>query len=83
MDLSEHERRALAEIERQLRDADPRFARSMHHGLRAGAERTSTGRDIVTGAAGLAALVCMSLSLIGPAVAAALLAVAAFYLTRR
>jgi hypothetical protein len=80
VDLSERERRVLAEIERQLSDDDPRFARSLRDGWQTGAGFTAAGCDAVAVAAGLTALLCLSLVLIGPAVVACLLAVVAFLL---
>jgi Protein of unknown function (DUF3040) len=81
--LSERERRVLAEIERDLCDSDPRLARSMRNGLTGAAKWTRAGCDAVVVVAGLSALLCLSLSLIEPAVVAALLAWAAFVLRTR
>ena len=81
MALSERERRALGEIERHLCCTDPRLARAMCDG-EAGGSGWTRGCDVVTATAGLTALVCTVLSLIGPAVLAAVLATAAFYLRK-
>jgi Protein of unknown function (DUF3040) len=81
MILSERERRVLAEIERQLTDTDPRFARAM--GTPSGRTSTRMACAAVTVLACLSALLCAALSLIGPAIVAALLATATHYLHTR
>jgi hypothetical protein len=79
MILSERERRILAEIQQQLAATDPRFARAMRRGASDGA-CSRAGCAAVTVLAGLSALLCAALLLIGPAIVAALLAAAAQYL---
>lgn len=80
MFLSERERRVLAQIEREISLTDPRFARSMRHGLPGPARWTHTGCNAVVVAAGSSTLLCLALALIGPAVVAGLLAAVTLYL---
>jgi hypothetical protein len=77
MILSEREQRILAEIERQLAVTDPRFARVMRRATPSTTAWTRTGCDAVTVLACLSALLCVALSLVGPAIVAVLLATAA------
>jgi hypothetical protein len=82
MILNERERRILAEIQRQLAATDPRFARAMRRGT---PDSTAWTRvcDVLTLLACLAALLCLTLSLIGSAIVTVLLATATHYLRTR
>jgi Protein of unknown function (DUF3040) len=75
--ISERERRALAEIERQLTGADPRFAKAMSRGTPRGTMWPDAGCLAVIVLACLSALLCLALGLIGSAAVAVLLAAAA------
>lgn len=83
MILSARERRILAAIERRLADTDPRFVKAMHRDTSNGTGWTRMGCTTVTVLAGLTALLCAALLLIGPALVAALLATATHYLRKR
>ena len=74
MILSARERRILAEIERRLADTDPRFVKAMCRDTSDATEWRRTGCAAITVLAGLSALLCAALLLIGPALLAALLA---------
>jgi hypothetical protein len=80
MILSARERRILAEIERRLADTDPRFVKAMCRDTSGATVWTRRGCTAVTVLAGLTALLCAALLLIGPALVAALLATATHYL---
>jgi Flp pilus assembly protein TadB len=78
--LTERERRTLAGIERQLARDDPGFAAAMREGLPPGwtsLRWTGPARDAAAVVAGLSALLCLVLLLIGPAVVAGAVAAAA------
>lgn len=80
MILNARERRILTEIERQLGATDPRFARAMRRGT--GRGRNRLGGNVVTVLAGLTAVFCAALLLIGPTLVTALLAAATYYIPR-
>jgi hypothetical protein len=80
MILSEREQRVLAETARQLAATDPRFARAMRRGTPSATVWTRTGCAAVTVLACLSALLCVALSLIGPAIVAVMLGTATYYL---
>jgi hypothetical protein len=80
MILSARDRRILAEIEQRLLDTDPRFVYTMGRDTTDETAWTRGGCAVVTLLAGLTALLCAALLLIGPALVAALLATTSHYL---
>jgi hypothetical protein len=80
MILTEREQRILAETGRQLAATDPRFARAMRRGASSATVWTRTGCAAVTVLACLSAVLCVALSLIGPAIVAVMLGIATHYL---
>jgi hypothetical protein len=80
MILSARDRRILAEIEQRLLDTDPRFVDAMGRDTTDETAWTRGGCTAVAILAGLTALLCAALLLIGPALVAALLATTAHYL---
>jgi hypothetical protein len=80
MILNERQQRILAEIGRQLATTDLRFARAMRRGTPSATVWTRTGCAAVTVLACLSALLCVALSLIGPAIVAVMLATVTHYL---
>jgi O-antigen ligase len=82
--LSERERRTFEEIERQIVDADPRFAASMQRLLSGRAERWACrGYDTIIVVAALSAVLCLALSSGGAGLVALVLAAVTFYLRPR
>jgi hypothetical protein len=81
--LTERERRALQEIERQILADDPQFAASMQHPSNRADRWGRCGYDAIIAVAALSAMLCLVLSLVGAGVVAALLAAATSYLRPR
>ncbi|MBV9922921.1 MAG: DUF3040 domain-containing protein [Pseudonocardia sp.] len=82
MILSARDRRILAEIEQRLADTDPRFVYAMGRDTPDETGWTRGGCTAVAVLAGLTALLCAALLLIGPALVAASLATTSHHLRR-
>lgn len=83
--LSEREQRALRQIEQQIVADDPQFVATMRNlrVRRTGRWSIRRSHDVIVVISGLSALLCMALSLAGPAAVAILLAVVTFALRPR
>jgi hypothetical protein len=78
--LSERDRRALDEIERQIAGDDPRFAASMQRAVPDRIGWTHPGYDVIIVLAAVTAALCFVLLLVGAGVVAVLLVAATCYL---
>jgi Protein of unknown function (DUF3040) len=82
MILNARERRILTELERKFNETDPRFVRAMRRSTRHDPGWNRAGCNVVTVLAGLTAILCAALLLIGPTLVAALLAAATYDIPR-